>query len=558
VILRLSSRLRTRLLSSGADGGFAMIMVLGTTLVLSLLVVVATTSALGSVRVARADQDFQSALGAAEAGVDDYLSHLTLDATYYAKGNTDASNPALGATAFTALSGSTTGAGFHYRLLSSPADVTTSGQLVLESTGRSKSVTRTVRVTLQKKSFLDYLYFTTYETLDPLNTTDPTANAACGTFAWAGRAATCTPVVWTSADLLRGPVYSLDTMQMNGTPTFQKQVETGWDDPAKKYWQAYNGSAAPVFSGGAPTRSQQEMPSTNAGLRDQAVLGNGCLYSGPTKIVFNSTGTMTVTSPFTTSSTYDCGTFSAPSYTSTVNVPDNGVVYVDPVTADCTTTASTSRFAAVGYPIANDTTMSGVAAPLGYACTNGDAFVEGDVQGRVTLGTANNVVITRDLKYVGGTTGTNVLGISAGNFVELYRPMTCGIRDSTSKQCLAGTDVTVSGRYPWTNPVVQAAVVATSHSFFVQNWKLSGTGTGSTAARNLGTLTLTGAIAQRFRGPVSHSNTNSGDSNNHCFGVCGYGKDYYYDARLKYAPPPYLADLTASAWGVRSFGEGPS
>ena len=38
-------------------------------------------------------------------------------------------------------------------------------------------------------------------------------------------------------------------------------------------------------------------------------------------------------------------------------------------------------------------------------------------------------------------------------------------------------------------------------------------------------------------------------------GVRGFKKDYRYDPRLKIAPPPHLADITASAWGVTQFAE---
>ena len=58
----------------------------------------------------------------------------------------------------------------------------------------------------------------------------------------------------------------------------------------------------------------------------------------------------------------------------------------------------------------------------------------------------------------------------------------------------------------------------------------------------LGTLTVTGAIAQKFRGPVG---TFSGASRN-----SGYAKNYWYDDRLRYRSPPYFLDPVTAAWRV--------
>ena len=52
----------------------------------------------------------------------------------------------------------------------------------------------------------------------------------------------------------------------------------------------------------------------------------------------------------------------------------------------------------------------------------------------------------------------------------------------------------------------------------------------------IGTLTVTGAIAQKFRGPVGTS------------GGTGYIKDYAYDDRLRYREPPHFIDPVQAAW----------
>ena len=64
---------------------------------------------------------------------------------------------------------------------------------------------------------------------------------------------------------------------------------------------------------------------------------------------------------------------------------------------------------------------------------------------------------------------------------------------------------------------IDAAILAINHSFIVDNY-----GCGS----DLGTLTVNGAIAQKYRGAVGTTGGN------------GYVKNYNYDDRLKYIEPP--------------------
>ena len=55
----------------------------------------------------------------------------------------------------------------------------------------------------------------------------------------------------------------------------------------------------------------------------------------------------------------------------------------------------------------------------------------------------------------------------------------------------------------------------------------------------MGTLTVNGAIAQKFRGAVGTT------------GGTGYIKDYNYDDRLRYQEPPHFFDPVQSAWHVQ-------
>ena len=76
---------------------------------------------------------------------------------------------------------------------------------------------------------------------------------------------------------------------------------------------------------------------------------------------------------------------------------------------------------------------------------------------------------------------------------------------------------------------IESAIMSVQHSFIVDNW--------NDGAR-LGTLTVFGAIAQKFRGPVGTS------------APSGYTKTYNYDDRMHYRNPPAFLDALTAAWDV--------
>jgi hypothetical protein len=79
---------------------------------------------------------------------------------------------------------------------------------------------------------------------------------------------------------------------------------------------------------------------------------------------------------------------------------------------------------------------------------------------------------------------------------------------------------------------IDAAILSLTHSFIVDNYTCG----------LLGTLTVKGAIAQKFRGPVG---TYSGGTK-----VTGYTKNYAYDDKLKYRSPPNFLPPVQAAWHV--------
>jgi hypothetical protein len=60
---------------------------------------------------------------------------------------------------------------------------------------------------------------------------------------------------------------------------------------------------------------------------------------------------------------------------------------------------------------------------------------------------------------------------------------------------------------------------------------------------NLGSITVYGGIAQRYRGLVGTVSTS------------GYLKNYTYDQRLKYQSPPFFLNPIDSAWQIVTWVE---
>jgi hypothetical protein len=116
-----------------------------------------------------------------------------------------------------------------------------------------------------------------------------------------------------------------------------------------------------------------------------------------------------------------------------------------------------------------------------------------------------------------------MLGLIPNNFVRVYHPVTN--RSGLSCTNSASTPMNIS---------IDAAILTLAHSFIVDNYYC-----GSL----LGTLTVNGAIAQNFRGPVGTS------------GGTGYLKSYNFDDRLRYTNPPHFLAPLEAPWDVMRFNE---
>jgi hypothetical protein len=79
--------------------------------------------------------------------------------------------------------------------------------------------------------------------------------------------------------------------------------------------------------------------------------------------------------------------------------------------------------------------------------------------------------------------------------------------------------------------------LAVIHTFIVQNYAVGG---------YRGKLIVTGAIAQKFRGPVGMGSTASISD--------GYAKNYVYDPRLRETAPPKFLSPVSTTYGISQVG----
>jgi hypothetical protein len=561
------------------DQGIAMVTVIAVTAVLTMFVVAGVAFSIGTLNKSRNDQDWNGALAAAYAGVEDYQSKLSNDPSYVRFGNSaspfttspmssvtppDVANPAFGTGAagtWAEVAGSDDTAHFRYEVNNS--SYYTDGALTLRSTGRVGDVTRTIYADLKQSGFVDYVYFTDYETIDPFNTSSP-----CYAYAYEGRPSSCQNINFASGDEIDGPVHSNDRIVIECGATFRSPVTTAYNPapPAIKYEKATAGSCTPNFAGGvAPTYAgQKPIPPTNSEMRKETrydlpteVPLPGCLYTGPTSIVFNSDGTMTVKSPWTkktqVSATSGRDNFSYCGRPGTgtnqlghvngqrVTVPNNNLIFVQNVpsltsdpnysapsatitlgTRSCSGTQNTN---VVGYPISNEVAPAGA-----YVCRNGDVFVSGTLEGRVTVTAENNVYVVADVEYE--NVERDALGLVGQNAVIVWNP----VRNRSNWKVEGGRQVyygsCISG-YCNSGREIHAAILSVQHTFMVQNTEVQ--------SGDRGDLRVYGSIAQKFRGVVRW--------------YSGYSKDYEYDKKFRYTAPPKFLTPASTTYGVSTWVE---
>ena len=535
----------------GDEHGFTLAMAMGIMLISSIVCLAAFQAASGDLVPSGENSDRKLAYAAAESGIAWYEAKMVSDPTYWQKCDTGTTNgvpdpvnqksvPAA-SRKWKVVSGSGKST-LDYSLAVLPAQgatcstsnpsgtmlSTVDGSFKIRSTGRYHGQLRSIVASIRRQRFLDYLWFTDYETLDYTVTGN---SALCANYR-AARPSSCDVINFISGDELNGPMHTNDDFAICGNPTFGRtaadSIEASGPAPGKKGYGGCSDNAQMVGTFRAATRTLQ-MPPSNAqlrGLTTPGTTGAGYRLSGTQYIRFNGNGTMTIDTPT--------------GNPSTVNLPSNGVIYVDD--NGCTN------------PYGDD--VRDMTYQEGAGCAN--VYVSGTADKSVTIGSAKDIIIApttssssnqfnpatadgswsdANLKAAGTLNATSqqisgnvTIGLIANGFVRVYHPI------ETTRDRYGRT--TYDNQSGVRNVRIDAAMLSIDHSFIVDNWN---------KGAPVGSLTVHGAIAQSFRGTVG---TSSGGNVS-----TGYLKDYWYDDRLRYTAPPNFLDPVNAAWSAQRQNE---
>ncbi|MGH2907426.1 MAG: hypothetical protein ACRDKI_11765 [Solirubrobacterales bacterium] len=597
--------IKERLSALSGDQGFTMIPAITAVFVGSLISLGAWTAAQADLGLQNTDRYSKTAYSQAESGVTDYVQHMAEDAGFWqycddppgisgdgvgqtAVNDTDRGGssgnvrrwlpqPTAGSTQDLAVKAQysidliPTNGFSRCKDKSNRAETMvdkTTGVIRIRVTGRAgppppasaniatwrntKWKRRSVVIEFRRKGFLDYAYFTDKEGADPVlqgtaqktncaTYYSPPVNAAnsLGRFYWNNKTIggtlrpECTEIRFADSDFLGGPFHTNDAVLMatNGGPEFgnagKNDVTEVFDDRCPFRVDDTSDHNIPktltdsgnTTSGNCPTNSSGAgstrpvlngplligaaagflpLPETNEDLKIYADPTNvdtesqGYTFYGTTKITM-AAGQITVTN-----ANVNGGTATPMDY------PPSGVIFVD----NEDSVASCDYNPSSNYP----------SLPAGCALLE----LKGTYDTPLTVTSAADIVITGDVRK-DASSDTAVLGMIGENFVRVrhYANTTCGNTTNTSGN-------------PRVN-YIDGAILTLKHSFIVDQYA---------CGSSLGTLHISGVLAQEYRGTVGTGN-----------GTTGYLKDYRYDYRYKYLTPPHFLVPTLSTWRISRYRE---
>jgi Tfp pilus assembly protein PilX len=600
---------------SSDDEGFALLLVIACMVIGSMFAFAALGYALSTQRFSRTNQDWNGALAAAQAGVDDYIAYLNRNDNY-ARTPVDCTNLAIkgpktgantcGYTAATpvawkSIDPANLNAGqFHYDIDATKLE--SDGIVQVTSTGKVGTKTRSLQVGVGRGGSTDFLYYTDHEDADPDNAQSYAPNAdgsssmnpLCAEYWWDvpndrksdSSSAGCREITFIGGDVLDGPAHLNDTPLLTDSggvkPKFSLGLETS--DPKCKLAipgtpTTYKncdrtGNSADYASSWPKYADPLDLPDNS----DQFKNFPGCQYSGATRIKFLGDGTMRVwskesTLPLTTAA---CGGGTAALTTTfgalgtggaVVNIPNDQVIYVRGGAAG--THQCLPQEIGDGLPLGTNTTPTRGLAKTPYTedinmlvasqfCGQGNAYVEGVLKGRVTLATSNSITATGDIVLANGLAGTDMLGLVAANSVEVFHPLV--------DDWLCTSSCTNAANWHWDNTPSEVA-----------GWpkRYNDVDNGNAPYPTLATegIQISGSI-QTLQHSFFVQSYNKGSTQGKlyvrgsiaqewrgivgtqsCSPMCGYTKDYRYDKRLRFASPPYFPQWAKAKWAGSYTGE---
>ena len=556
-----------------ADDGFTMVNVLMVMTAVMGISVGAFAATGSDLRIGVFDRSSKQAYAAAEAGVAEYLSKVNGDNAYW---RLCANRPEVplhighqwnGASPDPRVWRAVPNSNAQYTIELLPAngaaacDPSNANQSMLDSrtgafqirvTGRVRQNGRTegkrsLIATFKRTSFLEFLYFTDYETSDPIvkeiqtfgKLTRPKLNSyvpdrttslpewastncnayyrdgrndrrwyvgdgdnnpndgriywpssASDTNPWKSWNGSCGAIQFGDSDKVEGPLHTNDELYVCGTPEFGR---SGRNDrleiTSSNAFRKCNNNAAPVVRGDLQTRAAKlDPPPDNSALKNE--VDPSYLFTGRTEIVLqpNQLLVNNVPTPY----------------------PENGVIYVE-----------SSQCGQEYRPLTPYATPNGC----------GDVYVHGSYNKDLTIAARKDIIIDGDITRQNINPKPDVtLGLIATGFVRVKHDLASGPNVNVAYAGPGFSPSCTNASTQDNDRVIDAAILALQHSFIVDHYYCGG---------SLGTLTVFGVIAQRYRGPVGTSSGN------------GYIKNYQYDDRLSLRQPPHFLDPVRSAWRLR-------
>ena len=273
--MSLITRLRDRL---SDERGFSVLLALFVLMITTLLLGATYVALTNDVQLGRNDLDQQRAYAAAKAGVSQYVYQLNQNPNYWTTCG-GYPTPVSGTVPNSTDDGSTET--YTYKPIiatTAPSndqhcDTAAAASTMLEGngsnapgtfrvsfTGHSNNVARTIVAQFKPPSFLDYVYYTDYETLDPAALYNPNTNPSeptdCAVH-YPGRGNDCGGAInFIPNDVINGPLHSEDTLAVCGTsntgPTFGR---SGYNDADRG-----GGSSAPRADAAARCTTRSTTP----------------------------------------------------------------------------------------------------------------------------------------------------------------------------------------------------------------------------------------------------------------------------------------------------------
>jgi hypothetical protein len=580
----------------------ANVLIFGTVMMLLVATMIAVSTS-GAVKSA-SDRNFQNAMAAAYAGLADYQAKLSNDNGYALYGNPEAQFSKSSGSSFTGdddnvaftRSGpewapviGSTDQSFRYEVDNSAYSA--KGVLRVRVTGKSAGSVRSLVANLKGDGFINYLYFTNYESSNPALTGSSCTTAYQWQINVSGK---CAAVQFAGSDVLDGPIRTNDVFTAACATTFLDDVEQH-DLTVRSSGGGCNGQ----FKGGpATTVPYLGLPALNSNMSQETrtdipatVPRPGCLYTGPTRVSLLGNGKMTVWSPWSKATQVKvsspsgavtgsddpakaaslCGSIDALQSAAGATIPTlpTNLMYVQDVPSAtnndnawtagtvpsrysntyCSTTVTVTNGKATtkanqpysngqGFPAAGEWINTGSSnnyrtgsASDTYSCRAGDLFVSGGFSGAMTMVASGTVWVTGDITY--GDPTKDILGLVGQNAVEVYNPAECraypSYYGSIDYSRCTSSGVGLLNRTWGAKLTISAAIASNAGTFWNQNYDVG---------PQLGTLKVLGSIAQNWRGAVATT------------GGTGFVKNYVYDKRLLTTAPPKFLQPVSTSYGV--------